>query len=340
MSIFLTEAIISSLTGSGMVDIVSGALRALAERAKTAEQKYQTLQAEHGDPVEDRRAECIRKIAEVRNRTALCISDPELQKQIWCLLMEQTIGVYESTTKSSLDFVYMSTEQIETALNSYERSIRYRNKVSVFAVAISLFSLVGIGAFLYFAYIRHLDGNLSLPILGIPSCVLLWSVIGSFAAILYRFSNAGDRELEDPLRWLFARPLMGVVMGAITFLVIKAGLLTMTQGTSNSVSTPVSNEVTWLIAFLAGFSDRFADGLLKSLAGRFGGDKTSDLVSMRLQTGPTSSGILDGLSEFLSRARPSSKEPKIEASLNLAQNGGPKPNGAAQTEDAAKTGAK
>jgi hypothetical protein len=229
----LTEVLLKALSPS---EIMSGALKALAERAKNAEQKYQSLQAE-SDPVEGRRAECIRKIAEVRNRTALFISDPELQQKIWCLLMEQTIGVYEATTKSSLDFVYMSTEQIETALNSYERAIGYRSKVSVFAVAISLFSLLGIGAFLYFAYVRHLDGNLSLPILGIPSCVLLWSVIGSFAAILYRFSNAGDRDLEDPLRWLFARPLMGIVMGAITFLVIKAGLITMTQTTSNAVNT-------------------------------------------------------------------------------------------------------
>jgi hypothetical protein len=129
---------------------------------------------------------------------------------------------------------------------------------------------------------------------------------------------------------------MGVVMGAITFLIIKAGL-TMTQGTSTSVNPPISNEITWLIAFLAGFSDRFADGLLKSLAGRFGGDKTSDLVSMRLQTGPTSSGILDGISEFLSKVKPSAKDPKVETSLQLDQNGGPKPNGAAQIEETPKT---
>lgn len=39
----------------------------------------------------------------------------------------------------------------------------------------SLASLIGIGAFLYLAYKRNLNGNLSLPILGIPSCVLCFS---------------------------------------------------------------------------------------------------------------------------------------------------------------------
>jgi hypothetical protein len=146
----------------------------------------------------------------VRNRAALCIGDPDLQQKIWCLLIEQSIGVYEATTKRELDIVCANTEQIETTLDSYERGLRYRAKVSLFAVATSLASLIGIAAFVYLAYVRNMNGNLSLPILGVPTCVLLWSAVGSFAAILYRFSNAGDRALEDPLRWLFARPIMGV----------------------------------------------------------------------------------------------------------------------------------
>jgi hypothetical protein len=303
-------------------ELVFGSIKALVERAKSAEETYKGIRAV-GDPVEKSREDRLRKITEVRN-DSLSIPDLGLQQKIWCLLMEQTIGVYEAVSESDLKFVDMGTEQVDLFLKRYKRDLAYRSQVSLFAVAISLASLIGIGAFLYWAYKSNLNGNLNLPILGIPSCVLLWSVIGSFAAILYRFSNSGDRALEDPLRWLFARPIMGVIMGAMAFLVLKAGFITISQAGGNSinpVATSISNEVTWLIAFLAGFSDRFSEGLLKTLAGRFGDEKTGDLVSMQLSNAPTSSGVLDGLSEFLKKIKLGSqkpKEPAPAAALSIA----------------------
>jgi hypothetical protein len=58
-------------------------------------------------------------------------------------------------------------------------------------------------------------------------------------------------------------------MGTITFLVIKAGLLAITPQSGAALSTPgtTPNELMWLVAFLAGFSDRFSDGLLNTLMG-------------------------------------------------------------------------
>lgn len=317
MALPLAELLISSVSPSNLVkDVITVGVKALVERARSAEEKYQDTQAKTGDPVEERRTECIRGIARVRNRASLCIQDPAMQQKIWCLLMELTIGVYEATSKSDLDMVYMGTEQVSSTLDSYERSLRYRSRVSLFAVVISLASLIGITAFVYLAYKWNLNGNLNLPILGIPSCVLLWSAIGSFAAILYRFSNSGDRALEDPLRWLFARPIMGVIMGAMAFLVLKAGIITFSQAGGSSVTsagTPISNEVTWLIAFLAGFSDRFSEGLLTRLAGRFGEEKTGELVSMQMAMAPAGTGMLDGVSEFLKKIKPGSQKPKEPA---------------------------
>jgi hypothetical protein len=331
MQSILGSDVLNSVPGPR--EILTASWKALAERVSTAEQNYQSIQAERGDPVEGHRDDCIRKIATLRNRVALCTSDPELQQKIWCLLMEQTIGVYEATTKRGLDLVFMGTEQVETALNSHERVLLYRRRVRLFGVIISLLSVAGIAAFLYFAYKAGLNGNLALPILGIPACVLLWSAIGSFAAILYRFTNAGDRELEDPLRWLFSRPLTGIVMGSITFLVIKAGLLTITQTSAGAVTAPAANEAMWLIAFLAGFSDRFADGLLKSLAGRFGADKTQDLVSMQVTTKQASDGILENLSGVLTRKNVEQQMPAASPVSNINQNGGePTSNKLAESE--------
>jgi hypothetical protein len=97
-------------------------------------------------------------------------------------------------------------------------------------------------------------------------------------------------------------------MGATTYLVLKAGILTITQSTSAGASGPITNEATWLVAFFAGFSDRFSERLLRLLAGHFGGDKAGELVSMRVAPEASSSGILDRLSEAFKRTKGAAKE--------------------------------
>lgn len=293
----------SALLGSGTSEVL-GACGKLAERVKAAHDNYQQTAAQATDTVENERHEAICKINELRNRAALGVADPELQQKIWCLLMEQTAEAYEATTARGVSLVKDTTGQIESLLSSYQQTMNYRRRARAVAVLVSVLSLAGIGYFLYFAQASGMKGETTLPVLGVPSCVLLWSVIGSFAAILYRFSNAGDRELEDPLRWLFSRPLTGVIMGAITFLVLRAGLLTMSPGPdASSVEKLGTNEIMWLVAFLAGFSDRFADGLLKSLVGRFGGEKNSDLIAMQMTSKQTSARVLNQLTSLVNRGK-------------------------------------
>jgi len=101
-------------------------------------------------------------------------------------------------------------------------------------------------------------------------------------AMLYRFNTSADAELADPLRWCFTRPLTGILMGIIEYMVFKVGILVL-QPASDAVSAAhgsggAPQELLWLAAFLAGFSDRFADSVLRSLAGRLGGDRQGDLV--------------------------------------------------------------
>jgi len=292
----------SVLLNSGTSEILNGCAKLLAERVKAAHDNYQQTAAQACDTVENERHEAISKINELRNRAALGVADADLQQKIWCLLMEQTAEVYEATTARSISLVKDNTGQVEALLNGYQHTMNYRRRARAIAVLVSVLSLAGIGYFLYFAHSSGMKGETTLPVLGVPSCVLLWSVIGSFAAILYRFSNAGDRELEDPLRWLFSRPLTGIIMGAITFLVLRAGLLTMSPAPeANSIERLGTNEIMWLVAFLAGFSDRFADGLLKSLVGRFGGEKNSDLIAMQVTSKQAHARVLEQLNSLLNR---------------------------------------
>jgi hypothetical protein len=101
--------------------------------------------------------------------------------------------------------------------------------------------------------------------------------MGSFASLLYRFNTSSDSELQDPLRWLITRPLIGIIIGSITYVMIQAGFLSIARE-SSTIKIDESGFV-WLTAFIAGFSDKFSEGLLKTLVGRLGGDKDSSLVT-------------------------------------------------------------
>jgi len=92
-------------------------------------------------------------------------------------------------------------------------------------------------------------------------------------------------------------------MGAISFLVLKGGLLAVTPSPEANAPSQFehANEIMWLIAFAAGFSDRFSDKILRALIGRFGGDPSDELVSVR---SPTRSSAIDLL--------PDPQEPKSE----------------------------
>jgi len=292
----------SALLGAGTGEVLRNGIQVLAERVKSAQNTYQLTLGQSDDPVQNLRHDVIHKINELRNRAALCISDPDFQQKVWCLLMEQMADAYETNTERGLNLVQYSAGQIEDVLNSYEQANKYRRKARWVGVFVSLISLAGIGYFLRFADTTNLNGNTAPPVLGVPWCVLFWSFVGSFAAILYRFTNAGDQELEDPLRWLFSRPLTGVVMGSITYLVIEAGFLTLGSD-PGAAATLGKNDVMLLVAFLAGFSDRFADSLLQSLVGRFGGEKNDELVAMRMGLRQPSGSILDHLTAAVNRGK-------------------------------------
>jgi hypothetical protein len=119
------------------------------------------------------------------------------------------------------------------------------------------------------------DEEFMMPMIGIPLAVLLWSLIGSVAAILYRFYTYHIRELSEvslQVTWLIARPLTGIIMGMVSYLTIVAGLFVFGSATqSNTGTTATRPELLWLVAFLAGFSDKFFEGFMRNLLSRISG---------------------------------------------------------------------
>ena len=112
------------------------------------------------------------------------------------------------------------------------------------------------------------------PIFGIPLSIIMWGAAGSLAAILYRFyTEKGRIKLAREVRWLIARPIIGIIMGAVVYLALISGLILVgaSPNTANTmtVAGPVGRlEVYWVVAFLAGFSDKFYIGIIELLVAK------------------------------------------------------------------------
>lgn len=101
-------------------------------------------------------------------------------------------------------------------------------------------------------------------VLGIPIPILVWSAIGSLTSMLLRAGNLPIFNRIEALRWLLFRPIVGVVMGVITYLMVIAGLIVF-----SGAATPRTPELLWVIAFVGSFSDTLSVNLLQRVLGRF-----------------------------------------------------------------------
>ena len=279
-ALLLTADSVASLAKVGIASLFKN----LGDKANEAQAEYrQTTPDPSQDPVVEKRLECIQRLACIRNRITLWGFEPELQRRVLCLVMEQTINTYQAKNVAVLNIVSVEIDQMEAVLNAEGENLKRRAATRRTVVYVSFACLSLLAGFVTLATIRGINPHMIVPFLGIPPCVIFWSAVGSFAAILYRFTNAGDKDLEDPMRWLFSRPVTGIIMGVISFLVLKGGLLVVppSPGVSATRQMENTNEVVWLLAFIAGFSDRFSEKTLRTLIGRFGGAQSDELVSMK-----------------------------------------------------------
>lgn len=118
-----------------------------------------------------------------------------------------------------------------------------------------------------------------LPILNIPWPVIVWSLIGSFAAMIHQFNKKPIYDFGDAVKWMLTRPVQGAVLGCAFYLVLISGLFLFTGTTPNAgIQTP-ADEIILVLSFLVGFSDRFADQVFNSLVRKYSKIETEDKTS-------------------------------------------------------------
>jgi hypothetical protein len=288
----MLSEVMSKFPKSNLLEVA----KPLFDRANKAKNDHDQKNISQADALENSRNSCLERICNIQHEIVLFVSDCNFFRKLLPLTLEQIGNTYEATNDRELRIISMGLARIENAIEAFKNEQKRRKKIRLVAVLVSLFSIVGIGIFVFVNKDKEIG---EIGMLHLSPQILLWSFIGSLAAILYRFTYAGDSELNDPLRWLFARPLMGVIMGTIAYLVLKAGFITLQEG-SSARGTKLNEQVLWLIAFLAGFSDRFSDMLLRNTVGRFGGDKDGDLLTINMtaqttKTDTTSLPVIDNV---------------------------------------------
>lgn len=123
-----------------------------------------------------------------------------------------------------------------------------------------------------------------LPLINVPLSVILWSLIGSFAAMILQFNRQPVYDFGNTVKWMLTRPVQGVVLGSAFYLVFVSGLFLLTSGVAMSGQQSKADEVILVLSFLVGFSDRFADNVFNTLLNRYSQRSPDSQRIEKLQT--------------------------------------------------------
>jgi len=230
------------------------------------------------------------QLRDIQSQFLTSAADPALVATYAPRFVQYADDIYATRSERELALTGFQIGQLQSAWEQFRRTLVRRDQARLHAVALLVLTfgfLVGITVFDdHFS----LDVTDEIRLLHVPVYVVVWSLIGSICSLLYRFNHSADAELDDPMRVLLTRPLMGIALGSFSYLVVRLGFLTMSEpGTVppevalTEAQLSQNDRVVHLmivVAFIVGFSDRLSERVLKSLVGRFGGDRNGELVNL------------------------------------------------------------
>jgi len=284
-----------NLVGSEMAKDIDDVL---VDRFGAAKQEYRSIPREELDgDVEEKRVELLNKISVLQSQTFFKVSnDDALTKMIPNILIpyliDQGAAAYEARSLQDLTMLDNNLQQFQKVLDQAFRRTQGRQSSRRYGVLGTTLGLIGTVGLVIWAHRAGLDMNWTIPIFSVPVPIVLWSLIGSLAAMFYRFNTSA--ETEDPLRILLTRPVFGVGMGMIVYFLISSFLVSEIAALSLG-----THKAMWVVAFLAGFSDRFIDFTFKLIVGSIGHlSKTPDDQAAEGQGGDSARRTMELLEEM------------------------------------------
>jgi len=127
----------------------------------------------------------------------------------------------------------------------------------VFGVTLGFFAIVLASTVLMAYYGDSWRTFKNYRVIGVPLGVFLWSLIGSFAAMITQYYRNSVYQFGNTFKWVFVRPVLGVLMAAGIYLALYT--LVINERTTSSELLP------FLVAFFVGYSDSFSLDLIGSI---------------------------------------------------------------------------
>jgi hypothetical protein len=190
-------------------------------------------------------------------------ASPEAQSQCLNYLLDASSNLAKPQVDRS-DIINSRMKVIQVAIELEKAKSSRKSFFIVVALVYLFIGLIVLGfQFDIFSSVTADEINKQI-VMGIPLPVWIWSIIGSLTSMLFRAGQFPFVDFNEALRWIFFRPIVGVVMGVLTYLLVAAGLVVFT-GTSTT-RTP---ELIWVIAFIGSFSDTLSINLLERILGEF-----------------------------------------------------------------------
>lgn len=180
-------------------------------------------------------------------------------------------------------------EEAERHVNEVEYRLAFYQRMSVWSrslgaflfsyevvwgAALLAFVLLGLGVGAFTSGPRAQLFNLPndyIYLLATMSWGALGGVIGAMLALVKHIAWEQNFDRQHSL-WYLASPIMGIAIGAVVFLIIRAGLLSIT-GSGEAINSPL---VIYLLACLAGYQQNIFTRLVKQLLQAFRLDDGAD----------------------------------------------------------------
>jgi len=164
----------------------------------------------------------LRRLTNVISRVFLENPNRATQAKRWIKQADQLIA---DEQRGNLVEAQSIISSINKLILTEEDELREQRNWRNFAIAIMAFYIF-ILAIVALPISYFSDSQQRIYIFGVPLLVIIWSALGSLAAILYRFYTEVARVRFDvEVRWLIACPIIGIIMGAIAYLTLKSGLI-------------------------------------------------------------------------------------------------------------------
>ncbi len=208
----------------------------------------------------------------INNRSDLSGDALDLLRQARTILIEQPDNFVEAEYKArQAAIIFNRIETTEAWGDKYGWRVFWYEVIVLAILIASFLSLLIYSQNLVLLLTGWISGSTVAPNQGILTAVgfwatFVWGGIGGAVGALYilwtHVSQRQDFERQHVM-WYIVQPIMGLVLGGVTFLLLFSGLVTLQA--SQPAAAALTNQVQLfpcLIAFIAGFRPQFIFGML------------------------------------------------------------------------------